>query len=68
MGKLGPDTPNHELGHMKNNSKCSIPRFILKEALLNWQSLLRIEFGLFYGFLSIARIEETVLVTTCLAG
>ena len=41
---------------MKNNSKSSIPWFILKEALLNWQSHLRIEFDLFYGFLSITRI------------
>ena len=53
MKKLGPDTPNHELGHMKSNSKPPIPRFTSKEALLHWQIHLRIEFDLFHVILGI---------------
>ena len=34
LGKKGPNTQNHVLGHMKNNPKSSAPYFTSNEILL----------------------------------
>lgn len=45
LGKLGPDTPNQQLGHMKINSTFS-SLFPLAKALLDFESHLRVQFNL----------------------
>ena len=68
LGKLGPDTSNHELGYMKSNLNSLIPWFTLNKALLDWQINLRIEFDLFFGILGIMTIWGELGPKTSIMG
>ena len=48
FGKLGPNTPNHVQGHMKNNPKSSAPCFTSNETLLYCQGPLWVELYLLH--------------------
>ena len=59
LGKLGPNTPNHVQGHMKNNPKSSAPRFTSNQLLLQCIGPLRVGLYLYYRYLDIRKFGET---------
>ena len=58
FAKLGPNTPNHVQGHIKNNPKSSAHCFTSNENLLYCQGCLWIELNLFHRYSGIGAIWE----------